>query len=52
MAHRLVVREPFENYAKGDEITDPDAVEFILASDYEQNVIKTAVIDTKTAGEE
>lgn len=38
----LIVKEPFGTYAKGERITDPDAVEFILASDNAQNVLKTA----------
>ena len=41
MAIKLIVREPFGQYAKGDAITDPDAVEFILASDNASHIIKS-----------
>jgi len=38
----LIVKEPFSNYEKGEAITDPDTVEFILKSDDAQHVIKSA----------
>ena len=35
----LIVREAFDGYTKGEAITDPDTVDFILASDNAHHVI-------------
>ena len=40
MLFKLIVREPFQNYAKGDEITDAQTVAAILASELASHVIK------------
>lgn len=40
MALILVVKEQFGTYAKGDQITDPEVVEFVLASEDARHVIK------------
>jgi hypothetical protein len=39
---KLIVREAFGSYTRGEAITDEDAIEFILASENAQHVIPTA----------
>jgi len=40
---KLVVKLPFADYQVGDEITDPDTVAAIVASEQQHNVIKVNV---------
>lgn len=47
MDFHLTVREPFGNYAKGDEITDPAEVARVLASENEPHVLKRAAPPSK-----
>lgn len=37
----LIVTNDFQDYRKGDEITDPDTVAEILASEWNANVVRT-----------
>ncbi|WP_189339031.1 hypothetical protein [Chromobacterium amazonense] len=41
-AYKLVVRQPFGDYQRGDQITDPQKVADILAGENESHVVKTA----------
>lgn len=41
MAFVLVVREAFEEYKRGDRITDTDSIKAILASENAEHVIKS-----------
>ena len=42
---KLVVASAFAGYAKGDEITDPDTIQTILASEDVVHVVKVATTD-------
>lgn len=48
MQIKLVVKEPFQDYAKGDEIVDPQKVAEILASEQAAHVLKVAVAQTQS----
>ena len=40
---KLTVTNAFGDYARGDDITDPDQIAAILASDNAQNVVKVTL---------
>lgn len=45
MALKLIVTEPFGEYAKGQEITDPAAMQAVLASERADSVLQVQVAD-------
>ena len=49
LLYHLVVQNPFEGYARGDQITDPETVKKVLESEHEGHVIKIAGPVTETA---
>jgi len=48
---KLVVASAFANYAKGDEITDKETIQTILASEDVVHVVKVATADVEAEPE-
>lgn len=47
MKFHLVVTKPFQNFVRGDVITELMKIEEVLANDYKQFVTKVALIQTE-----
>lgn len=45
MSQILIVTNPFDDYARGAQITDPKTIQEVLASDFASNVVKVEAPD-------
>lgn len=45
MSQILTVTNPFDDYARGAQITDPKTIQEVLASDFASNVVKVEAPD-------